>query len=94
MSNRLNAIMLGRMEMATQHAIDQYEHIGNAVFGRPRYLNSKFKHLNYFISKYPSKNMKNALVHGIEERLKEEIQRSGRAADTIPFMSDERRCRT
>lgn len=70
-SLRLSAIMLGRMRMGVQHAIRQYETIGDNVFGRPRH----FAMGGYTRPKYRSQDMVRALKQVIEDGCKEEYDR-------------------
>lgn len=92
--NRLSAIMLGRMEMSVQHALDKYDLVGNEVFGRPRLLHSRFGFFSYVRPKYPSRYMRDALITVIKEGLQDEIRHWKKPANKIVFQSDEERCRT
>ena len=82
------------MEMPVQTALEQYDVVGNLVFGQPRRLHSQIGMANFLRPKYPSRNMAKAIVQVIESGLEEELIQSERKAADAPFQSDSRRCRT
>jgi hypothetical protein len=86
--------MLGRMEMPIQTAIDQYEIVGNLVFGNPRRLNSLIKIANFIRPKYSQERMANALKKVIENGLQEELRHTEKKAQDAVFRSEEIRSRT
>jgi len=86
--------MLGRMEMPIQVAIDQYDTVGNMVFGHPRQLHSKLGIANFIRPKYSHERMESALMHVIEKGLQEELNHAGKKPHDAAFRSDERRSRT
>jgi hypothetical protein len=92
--SRLSAIMLGRMEMSVQEALNQYDVVGNQVFGKPRLFHSRVGAFNFLRPKFPSRNMKNALIDVIGIGLEMEIKQLKQPAGDIAFQGDEERCRT
>jgi hypothetical protein len=86
--------MLGRMEMPIQVAIEQYDLVGNMVFGHPRRLHSKLGIANFIRPKYSSERIEAALMQVIENGLQEELKHAGKKAQDAVFKSDEKRSRT
>lgn len=80
--------------MSVDEALDQYDIVGNQVFGKPRALHGAIRSLNLVRPKYPSRNMKNALLEVLENGLKDEIRRWDTYPDEAPLESDQARCRT
>jgi hypothetical protein len=90
----LSAMMLGRMEMPLQMAIDQYDLVGNEVFGYPRRLHSRLGIANFIRPKYSHLRMEQTLMRVIDNGLKEELKHTEKKAQDAIFKSDERRSRT
>ena len=86
--------MLGRMEMPIQVAIQQYDIVGNVVFGHPRRLNSRLPVANFIRPKYRQERMKTALKEVIENGIHEELKHADKKAEDALFRSDEKRSRT
>ncbi|KAK8042944.1 FabD/lysophospholipase-like protein [Apiospora phragmitis] len=64
----LSAIMLGRLRMSVQQALDSYEKFGNRVFGKPR--RSHLRSLLWYPrSKYSTLNVESAFIKLISEQL-------------------------
>ncbi|KAF2259842.1 FabD/lysophospholipase-like protein [Lojkania enalia] len=90
----LSAMMLSRMEMDIDKALQQYTTIGNAVFAKPRHLHTSIKGFNALRPKYPTKNMEKALQDVIEVGIKEELEMQRTSAQDVSFASNPSRCRT
>jgi hypothetical protein len=86
--------MLGRMEMTVQAAIEQYDLVGNSVFGHPRRLHSKLGIANFIRPKYSSERIEAALTKVVENGLQEELKHAGKKPQDAVFRSDEKRSRT
>lgn len=86
--------MLGRMEMPIQVAIQQYDIVGNVVFGHPRRLHSRLPVANFIRPKYCQERMKTALKQVIDNGIQEELKHADKKAEDALFRSDERRSRT
>ncbi|KAK8183074.1 acyl transferase/acyl hydrolase/lysophospholipase [Phyllosticta capitalensis] len=91
----LSAIMLARLEQTVDEALEQYDVVGNQVFGKPRRLPSLLPALGHLRPKYPTRRMKRALQEVIRTAAPPEIagKRPVANEDTLPFKSDPRRCR-
>ncbi|OCL05346.1 FabD/lysophospholipase-like protein [Glonium stellatum] len=90
----LSATMLARMEMSIDRAIDQYDVVGDTVFGKPRFLHSTIAATNYLRPKYQSRRMIKAIQEVIKNGLAEEMSQWGTSTQNVPFESNPRRCRT
>ncbi|KAK5256017.1 hypothetical protein LTR16_004200 [Cryomyces antarcticus] len=91
----LSAIMLGRMEMSVEKALEQYDLVGNKVFGKPRRLHSKMKLANLLRPKFPARNMESAINQVIKSGLENEIRQWKHfRTEEVPFQSDSQKCRT
>jgi hypothetical protein len=98
---RLSAIMLGRLEMSVDTALDQYDIVGNEVFGRPRFIHSTIGLANFVRAKYPTNIMEDALISVIRNGLREEPNMDRKSdkdqlkhAREATFQSDFHRCRS
>jgi hypothetical protein len=98
---RLTAILLGRLEMSVQKALEQYDIVGNEVFGKPRFIHSTMKVANYVREKYSEKRMEASMISVIRNGLQDELRLSRREeqeqrkyASEAAFLSDASRCRT
>ncbi|KAK5004752.1 hypothetical protein LTR39_006103, partial [Cryomyces antarcticus] len=95
MTASLSAIMLGRMEMSVEKALEQYDLVGNKVFGKPRRLHSKMKLANLLRPKFPARNMESAINQVIKSGLENEIRQWKHfRTEEVPFQSDSQKCRT
>lgn len=94
----LSAIMLGRMQMSADQALDQYNTVGNEVFGKPRPLHVQLKFADLLAPKYGPKQMERAIQKVIEEGLAEEMKQHNNeepyTKEKIPFLSNPKKCRT
>lgn len=92
---RLSAIMLARLEQTVDEALEQYDVVGNQVFGKPRWLPSLLPLFGHLRPKYPTRRIKRALQEVIRTAAPPEIagKRPVANEDTLPFKSDPRRCR-
>jgi len=86
--------MLARMEMTIDQAMAQYDIIGDAVFGKPRFLHSTIAATNYLQPKYPSRRMVRAIQRVTKTGLAEEMRQRKSSPQNVPFESNPRRCRT
>jgi hypothetical protein len=82
------------MEMPIQVAIQQYDIVGNVVFGHPRRLHSRLPVANFIRPKYCQERMKTALKQVIDNGIQEELKHADKKAEDALFRSDERRSRT
>ncbi|KAL2350813.1 hypothetical protein BJ546DRAFT_379536 [Cryomyces antarcticus] len=95
MTASLSAIMLGRMEMSVEKALEQYDLVGNKVFGKPRRLHSKMKLANLLRPKFPARNVESAINQVIKSGLENEIRQWKHfRTEEVPFQSDSQKCRT
>ncbi|KAI9659137.1 MAG: hypothetical protein M1821_002097 [Bathelium mastoideum] len=94
----LSAIMLGRMQMDVEKALDQYETVGNDVFGKPRPLHVQLKFADLLAPKYGPKQMEQALQKVIQAGLADEMKQHNceepYTKEKIPFLSNPKKCRT
>lgn len=81
---RLSAIMLGRLEMSVQSALDQYDVMGDRVFGKPRFA----------LTKYSSSKTEEAFRIVVENGMQGEFHGIETQPEKVPFNHDQRRCRT
>lgn len=89
---RLSAILLARLEMDIDTALDQYDIFGNSVFAKPRFLHSRTKYL--LGPKFRTKDIESTLIKVIKEGLQEEIDLTGTSAEECPLESpSSSRCR-
>jgi hypothetical protein len=96
--------MLARLELSVQKALQQYDIVGNTVFGKPRMLHSTVKIANFVREKYKAEQMENALLDVIRDQLPDPQLRlrtdhshdewKTKYAQIVPFHSDPNRCRT
>ncbi|KAK4618340.1 hypothetical protein CLAFUW4_12552 [Fulvia fulva] len=68
----LSAIMLGRLQMTVDKAIEQYDIVGTQVFGHPR----KFALMGLGRTRYGADNMNAALQNAMLEGVAAEVERS------------------
>ncbi|KAI9698251.1 MAG: hypothetical protein M1820_007521 [Bogoriella megaspora] len=94
----LSAIMLGRMQMNIEQALEQYDTVGNNVFGKPRALHVYLKVADLLAPKYGPKQMETALQKviqsGLAEEMKQHRDEDPYTPDKIPFESNPKKCRT
>ncbi|TKA61151.1 hypothetical protein B0A49_12457 [Cryomyces minteri] len=91
----LSAIMLGRMDMCVEKALEQYDLVGNKVFGKPRRLHSRMKLANLLRPEFPARNMESAMNLVIKSGLEDEIRQWRHfRTEEVPFQSDSQKCRT
>ena len=86
-------MMLARMEMDIDKALEQYDTVGNAVFAKPRFLHSSIRGVSAVRPKYPSRNMAEALKCVIKKGLEDELNLVATSAHKVPFASNPARCR-
>lgn len=72
----LTSLMLGRLRMTVDEAIDQYTYFGNRVFGKPRSAWIRAPAL-FKPAKYSSKKARRAIKHVIAEGLQTESSERG-----------------
>ena len=87
---RLSAIMLGRLQMTVDDALELYDLVGNDVFAKPRYrlLPSWTKIL---FTRYSSERMERTLVAAMATALEPEYQRrrqEGGSKGLIPLANE------
>lgn len=81
-ASRLSAIMLGRLRMSADEALNAYTRFGQSVFGNARWWNERS--LLYFPrAKYPSRKIRGAITEVIYEKLKEDNPK------TTPYQAKE-----
>ena len=71
---RLSAIMLGRLQMSVDEAIELYDIVGNNIFAKPRFpmLPAWTK---VFVTRYSSTRMEKTLISAMERPLRPEWHR-------------------
>ena len=93
----LSAIMLGRMQLDIDKALEQYDTVGNEVFGKPRPLHIH-KFADFLAPKYGPKQMERAIQDVIETGLAGEMKQYNNeepyTKDKIQFLSNPMKCRT
>jgi len=88
----LSAIMMGRLKMTVNEALEQYSSFGNAVFGHPRWMHERSK-LYWPRSKYGSRRVKRAILEAIRSGLRREKDGNYEIMQE-KFASNEHQCRT
>lgn len=86
--------MLGRLEMSVQQAIEQYDVVGDKVFGKPRFLHTHWDLMNYWQPKFDSKCTEQAIQEVIKNGITKEITQNEDKADAVLYNSHPCRCRT
>jgi hypothetical protein len=89
----LSAIMLSRIEMDVDTALQQYDMVGDQVFAKPRLLHASIKGANAIRPKYPSRYMEKAIQGVISQCLKPELELHGTLSQDVAFASNPARCR-
>ena len=88
----LSAIMMGRLRMTVDEALQQYSCFGNAVFGHPRWMHERSK-IYWPRSKYGSRRVKRAILEAIRSGLRREKDGNYEIMQE-KFASNEHQCRT
>lgn len=92
---RLIAIMLARLRMTISECIDEYEHLGATVFGRPQFFARRLQHLIPRAIWSPAERNGNRLRHymqGVVEKRLLKISPGSEKQDS--FESNPDLCRT
>lgn len=98
MQYRLAAIMLGRLRMTVDEALDQYAEFGNEVFGKPRWFHERSL-LWYPRAKFSCRKTRDAFKSVVYRSIisqRDNIQdwEASAAASAEPFKCREDRTRT
>lgn len=84
--SRLSALMLSRLKMDINKALQEYNLVGNTVFARPRPLIISVGGL--LVPRYKSRNMREALRQVVEHGSEKETRRTGRLASEIMLVNE------
>ena len=84
--SRLSALMLSRLKMDINKALQEYNLVGNTVFARPRPQIISVGVL--LVPRYKSRNMREALRQVVEHGSEKETRRTGRVASEIMLVNE------
>lgn len=93
MAISLSSIMLGRLRLSVDQALDTYKAFGNAVFGKPRWFHER-SFLWYPRAKFSCRKTRAAFQEVVYQTLRKERDCFPSEAETEPLKYREDRTRT
>jgi patatin-like phospholipase/acyl hydrolase len=88
----LNAVMLGRLRMSADDAIEEYEHLANQVLRKPRLFSMRGP-FPWFRPKYSAARLEEA-IKGVIKRRQQPDPDGRNILEDSTFLSSDDRCRT